>query len=307
MTTRAAPMATTNGQIVPASETRRTIEAWLRNPEMQARLKAILPQIIPLERFVGVALTALARNPKLVACKPESLLRCMVQAAVVGLEIDNSLGHAYLVPFKQECTLILGYRGLVQLMHRTAAVRSIAAHVVREGDEFNYNFGLEPKLFHRPAAAPADEQFAGQKVTYAYAVITYTDGMKQFDVMGRKEIDTVRSRSRASHEGPWVTDYPEMAKKTVLRRLAKLAPMSVQDQRLVIADELADAGRAQVEAFQDVDLPFSVPEEKPELAPSTAEGSYSDADIEADMDAAGRPAPKQAQMPTGVPVQKAAH
>ena len=131
--------------------------------------------------------------------------------------------------------------------------------------------------------------------------------MRKFDVRGRKEIDTVRSRSRASHEGPWVTDYPEMAKKTVLRRLAKLAPMSVQDQRLVIADELADAGRAQVEAFQDVDLPFSVPEEKPELAPSTAEGSYSDADIEADMDAAGRPAPKQAQMPTGVPVQKAAH
>ena len=74
------------------------------------------------------------------------------------------------------------------------------------------------------------------------------------DVMSRAEIEKVRGRSRASASGPWVTDFVEMAKKTVLRRLAKLAPMSVEDQRLVTADELADAGRAQQEVFAATDL-----------------------------------------------------
>jgi recombination protein RecT len=294
-----APMTTLNGQIVPASETRRTLEAWFRNAEMQARLKAILPQIITPERFVAVALTSLSRNPQLMVCTPQSLFRCMVQAAMVGLEVDSGLGHAYLVPFKQECTLILGYRGLVQLMHRSATVRSISAQVVRDGDEFSYNFGLEPTLRHVPAVVPADEEFAGQKVTYAYVVITYTDGMKQFDVMHRKEIDKVRARSRAGHSGPWVTDYPEMAKKTVLRRLAKLAPMSVQDQRVVIADELADAGQAQAEAFSDVELPLikEVPPPAPlPVGEAPKETGWTDADME----------PRQTEMPTGAKEVRAA-
>ena len=249
MTTRSGPRTTETGQIVPAKEARHTIEAWLRDDRMHARLKALLPAVIPPARFVEIALTSLRRNPKLLSCEPQSLLRCMMQAAMVGLEIDNSLGHAYLVPFKQEVTLILGYRGLVQLMHRTGVVSSISAQVVREGDRLEFELGLAPRLSHRPGEDPE------AKITYAYAVIRYKDGSTQFDVMNRKEIDAIRARSRAGASGPWVTDYPEMAKKTVLRRLAKLAPMSVEDQRLVVADELADAGMAQQDALPFVDLP----------------------------------------------------
>jgi recombination protein RecT len=263
MTTHTAPMTTESGQIVPHAQTKDTIERWLANPETQARLKAMLPAVVKPERFTQVALTALARNRALLSCTPSSLLRCMVQAAMVGLELDTGLGHAYLIPFRDRksgtsiCTLILGYRGLVQLIHRSAAASSIAAHVVRKGDEFAYEFGLEPKLVHRPAPELPDEATPGAAITHAYAVLTLRDGRKQFDVMTRKEIDAVRARSRASTEGPWVTDYPEMAKKTVLRRLAKLAPMSVEDQRVVMADELADAGQSQAAAF---DPGISLPE-----------------------------------------------
>jgi len=240
---------TSTGQIVKRASVTDKIEGWVNDPGFQARIKSMLPAIIKPERFAAVALTSLSRNPALLECTPVSLIRCMLQAATVGLELDNQLGHAYLVPFRDrkagttECTLILGYRGLVQLLHRSNAVSAVYTQVVREGDAFDFELGLEPKLVHRPVNDP------DQPMMHAYAILYMKDGAKLFDVMSRAEVEKVRARSRASASGPWVTDFVEMAKKTVLRRLAKLAPMSVEDQRLVTADELADAGRAQQEVF----------------------------------------------------------
>lgn len=243
-----------SGEIVKRATVTEKVEAWVNDPSFQARIKSMLPSIIKPERFAAVALTSLSRNPALLECTPVSLIRCMLQAASVGLEIDNQLGHAYLVPFRDRkanatiCTLILGYRGLVQLLHRSNAVSAVYTQVVREGDAFDFELGLDPKLVHRPKNDP------DQSMLHAYAILYMKDGTKLFDVMSRAEIEKVRARSRASASGPWVTDFVEMAKKTVLRRLAKLAPMSVEDQRLVTADELADAGRAQQEVFAAADL-----------------------------------------------------
>lgn len=238
-----------SGEIVKRAAVTDKVEAWVNNPTFQARIKDMLPSIITPKRFAAVALTSLSRNPALLECTPVSLIRCLLQAATVGLEVDNGLGHAYLVPFKNhkerttECTLILGYRGLVQLMLRSNKVSAVYAQVVREGDTFDFLLGLEPHLNHRPEMDP------GKALTAAYAIVYMKDGAKLFDVMSRLEIERVRGRSRASADGPWVTDYDEMAKKTPLRRLAKLAPMSVEEQRLVTADELADAGQSQLAAF----------------------------------------------------------
>lgn len=225
------------------------LRSMVENASFQERIKSMLPAIIKPERFAAVALTSLSRNQSLLDCTPVSLIRCLLQAATVGLEVDNGLGHAYLVPFRDrkagttECTLILGYRGLVQLMLRSNGVSAVYSQVVREGDAFDFELGLTPKLSHRPVMDPE------KQLTAAYAIVYMKDGTRLFDVMSRAEIERVRSRSRASASGPWVTDYHEMSKKTVLRRLAKLAPMSVEDQRLVMADELADAGQAQLQAF----------------------------------------------------------
>src|SRR3990167_7163115 len=232
---------TSTGQIVKRASVTDKIEGWVNDPGFQARIKSMLPAIIKPERFAAVALTSLSRNPALLECTPVSLIRCLLQAASVGLEVDNQLGHAYLIPFRDrkagttECTLILGYRGLVQLLLRSNAVSAVFAQVVRHDDDFDFVLGLEPRLTHRPKNDP-DSQ-----VLHVYAIVYMKDGTKLFDVMSVKEIERVRGRSRASASGPWVTEYHEMAKKTVLRRLAKLAPMSVEDQRLVMADELADA------------------------------------------------------------------
>lgn len=233
-----------NDQIVPQREKVHSIRALLEKAKPQIALA--LPKHLNADRLIRVAITSVQRTPKLLDCDQTSLLAAIVQSAQLGLEPDGVLGHAYLVPFRNgktgryEVQFIPGYKGLVSLARRSGEVISIDTRVVREGDEFHYAFGLEPKLEHRPGDAVDDKS-----ITHAYAVIRLRDGGYQFDVLRRAEIESVRKRSKAAGDGPWVTDFAEMAKKTVLRRALKLAPMSVEAQKAVALDELAEAGVSQ--------------------------------------------------------------
>jgi recombination protein RecT len=236
-------------EIVPTKEKMDALRATVQDVDFQAGLRDILPEVIDQKRFAMTALAVVGRDPKLLQCTQVSLIRCMLQAASAGLEIGNELGHAYLVPFRDNkanttvCTLILGYRGITQLLYRSGQVAGIYAQVVREGDGFEYQYGLQPRLNHTPHSGIT------APITHAYAQLAM-QGAQVFDVMTREEIEAIRTRSRANTSGPWVTDYPEMAKKTVLRRLAKLAPMSVEDQRMVTADERAETGLDQIGVFK---------------------------------------------------------
>lgn len=189
-----------------------------------------LPKHMDPDRLARIATTVLRQTPQLGQCTPESFLGALMTCAQLGLE-PGPLGHAYLVPYGREVTFIPGYRGLVELARRSGQVQSVQARIVRDGDEFDYEFGLEPKLYHRPTAD------ADKPVTHAYAVLRLKDGGVDFDVMTRAEIDAIRKRSRTGDRGPWATDYAEMAKKTVLRRLLKTAPMSIEYQQAVAQEE----------------------------------------------------------------------
>lgn len=216
------------------------VRALLDRAKEQIRMA--LPRHMSVDRLIRVAVTSVQRTPKLLDCDQTSLMGAIIQAAQLGLEPDGVLGHAYLVPYGREVQLIPGYKGLVTLARRSGEVSSIDARVVYEGDTFRYAFGLEPKLEHVPADHGSD---AAPVPTHAYAVIRLKDGGYQFDVMSVREIEAVRRRSKASGSGPWVTDWAEMAKKTVLRRAMKLAPMSVEGQQAVALDEMAEAGVSQ--------------------------------------------------------------
>src|SRR5262249_27161008 len=153
----------------------------------------------------------------------ESLLGAIMQSAQLGLEPDGLLGHAYLVPYGKTCQLLVGYKGMLQLTRRSGQISTIQAHVVHAEDTFEFWFGLDPKLKH----VPSDKENPGALIA-VYAVAKMKDASIQFDVMRKREVDAIRARSRASNEGPWVTDYEEMAKKTVLRRLCKMLPCSIE-------------------------------------------------------------------------------
>lgn len=230
---------------------------------MKPEMARALPRHMDPERVARIATTVMRRTPKLAQCTPQSFLGALMTCAQLGLE-PGPLGHAYLVPYGTEVTFIAGYRGLVELARRSGQVASVSARVVREGDDFDYAFGLEPSLHHKPAGSDAE-------ITHVYAVVRLKDGGADFDVMTRGEVEAVRKRSKAAADGPWVTDYAEMAKKTVLRRLLKTAPMSVEYQQAVANDERtrlrvdAEALDIAVPADDDEPLDGEVVDDEPTL------------------------------------------
>jgi recombination protein RecT len=191
------------------------------------------------ERLLRVALLAANNNPALFRCTQESLLMAIIQAAALGLEAGSALGEAYLVPYGDKCTLIVGYRGLIALARRSESIVSVEARPVFQGEHFRVQYGTDPKIDHQPVF---DIDRTRDTLTAVYAVWTLTDGGQQFDVMSAAEVEAIRNRSRAKDNGPWKTDYVEMAKKTVIRRSAKLVPMSVE-----LADAIDDDDRRELD------------------------------------------------------------
>lgn len=196
-------------------------------------LAQLVPKHLTVDRLMKVAVGALMKAPALQECTPASLMNCFIGAAEVGLEPGGVLGHAYLVPYKQTATLIIGYRGLIELMRRSGELASIRCVVVHEKDTFKLTEGIEQTIKHEPFLAGD----AGP-LKFAYCVAKLKDGSVQVELMTRHQIEEIRKRSRAGNAGPWVTDFEEMAKKTVLRRAAKYLP--VASERFQKAIEIDD-------------------------------------------------------------------
>lgn len=203
---------------------------------MKPAIQAALPSVMTPERFSRITLSALSANPKLKECTPQSFLGAMMTAAQLGLEPNTPLGQAYLIPFRNhgrmECQFQLGYKGLIDLAYRSGEVSIIQAHTVYENDDFQYELGLDPKLRHVPAKSNR-----GKPVAY-YAMFKTKDGGYGFQVMSVEEINEhARKFSKSFGNGPWQTNFEEMAKKTVLKKVLKYAPLKSDFVRGVAQDE----------------------------------------------------------------------
>ncbi len=192
---------------------------------MGPEIMAALPKTTQLtpERLGRIALTTLRTTPALMQCSTQSLLGALVQCAQLGLEPDPRLGLAYLVPYGKDAQLIIGYRGLMHLARRSGEVVSIEAHVVHEADEFTVRFGMDGVLSHSPCLR-GDRG----KPFCVYAIARLKGGACVWDVMSVEDVERVRAKSKQRNSGPWVSDWSEMARKTVVRRLAKYLPLSVE-------------------------------------------------------------------------------
>lgn len=217
--------------------------------------KEVLPKVCTPERFSMVALSCLKGNSKLldaVATREGqiSLVQAFKTCAELGIEPDNR--RAYLIPYKNDINLIIDYKGIVELAMRSNFVSNIHADKVCENDEFEYNIGTIEK--HKiDFRAERGEPYA------YYSIVTFKDGTKKCEVMSKSEIDTIKKRSSAwknfERKGimcPWNTDYDEMAKKTVFKRLAKWIPQSPElRQAIAIDDEDYKKSPIEVSVFDD--------------------------------------------------------
>jgi len=220
------------------------VAALLASPSMQAQIKAALPRHMTPERLARIVTTEIRKVPKLAECTPVSFFGAVIQCAQLGLEPGNALGHAYLLPYGRDVQLIIGYRGMIDLARRSGQIVSIDARAVYEGDKFECRLGLDPHIEHEPDWSNPNRTM-GDKLQFVYAVAKLKDGGIQFDVMSRAEIEGIRARSKAGNGGPWKTDYQAMALKTVVRRLFKFLPVSIEMQTAVGLDERAEMGVTQ--------------------------------------------------------------
>lgn len=245
-----------------------TIEGLLERARSQ--ILAALPTHLKHnpDRLRRIALTEYRKVPKLRECNAVSFLGAIIQASQLGLE-PGPLGHFWLVPKRVngqwEVVGMLGYRGMIDLARRSGQIETITSHVVRAGDQFDYRLGLNPDLNHTPYDEEGD-------ITHAYAVAKLKGGGTIFEVMTRKAIEKARSTSAAGQSGPWVSHFEEMARKTVIRRLFKYLPMSIEMATAVEYDEKAETGHDQEHTtWLDAEHAPAAPE-----ASAAVEGTHAD-------------------------------
>lgn len=201
--------------------------------------ESVLPKVCTPDRFARVALTCIKKDGKLMEAiqTPEgraSMAAAFMKCAELGIEPDGR--RAYLIPYKNDVQLIIDYKGIAELAMRSGYIANIHADKVCDNDEFDYNVGVIEK--HKiNFKDPRGEAYA------YYAIVTFKDGTKKCEVMSKGEVDAIKERSAAwgawikwKKVCPWNTDYDEMAKKTVFKRLAKWIPQSPELQKAIDMD-----------------------------------------------------------------------
>lgn len=194
------------------------------------------------DRVIKIVLSAASRNPLLLSCTPQSMLKAIMEVAPMGLEVGGPSGHVYLVPFFNgktqvyEAVPIPGYRGYLDIAYRSGRIKEVVAALVHKGDGFRFvRRGAEDDFYHEP-------RFESEEVEKVYCIARFAGGGQHVEVMTKDEVDKVRARSRAKNSGPWVTDYGEMAKKTVVRRARKYWPECWELSHLAELDNQVDTG-----------------------------------------------------------------
>jgi recombination protein RecT len=194
-------------------------KALIQSDAAKRQISLALPDHISSDRYSRAVLSAINKTPKLLNCSQQSFVNSVMQCAELGLEPNGR--DAHFIPYGSQCQLVVDYKGLIKLAYQSGQVSSIRADVVYHGDEFDYSTCDHIPWGWRVDAPPKRGGCIG-----AYVVIDKKDGSVHRERMTFDEIEGIRKRSKAGTSGPWVTDWDEMAKKTVFRRASKWIQLS---------------------------------------------------------------------------------
>jgi recombination protein RecT len=198
---------------------------------MEKEIEKALPNFIDKDRFIRIAITSLSANPKLNECTKESFLLALMHCAQLGLEPNTPLGHAYIIPYKNnkkgtvEAEFQIGYKGLIELAYRSDLFLNIYSKEIYENDVFEYEYGLNPKLIHKPTF-----KNRGEIIGY-YALFKLKNGGFHFEIITSQEAVEFAKENNNTYSkgyGIWNNEFHEMAKKTVIKRVLKYAPIKVE-------------------------------------------------------------------------------
>jgi len=221
----------------------------------------LLPRHASARRFRMIMYQECQRNPRLMECLDThggqmSLIGAMLEAFRLGLEPGGSTGACYLIPVREQgglrANLWMGYRGLIQLAWNSGLVHGVQPGVVYEVDDFAYQFGTDAYLRHRPAP---ESPLGDDKILCVYALAKHAGGNYDFVVLPKSQVDAVRAKSPGRDSEGWVHHYPEMAKKTAIKRLLKTQPLTAELAAAIGYDDMAEIGKnQQMDAIVPVEI-----------------------------------------------------
>tara|TARA_R110000787_G_scaffold29297_5_gene79442 strand:+ start:152 stop:1021 length:870 start_codon:yes stop_codon:yes gene_type:complete len=257
-----------------------SLKETIKGGEFYIQIANALPQgNLSAKRYISACLTALAVQPKLMQCKPSSVLKSMMESARYGLEPNSPLSEAALIPFGQECTFLIEYRGMMKLAWNTGLIKTLDYDKVCEGDEFDYSKSSDGLLFfHRPSLSASRGEGS---IYYAYAELKH--GGTAFQVMTRDDIVAHAkqfSRGYSSKSSPWQTDFDAMAYKTVIRQLCdKKLPKSTTENGILMneaahIDDFVEEPRHTV--MQEKELEVVEIDTNPKISSSTPLPDFDD-------------------------------
>jgi len=250
------------------AETKKALTVVDGIKKMEGEFNAALPSHIPTERFLRNAVTVINGSPELLDDNVDrrSLYASVMASAQQGLMLDGR--EAALVSFnnkklgKRVVQYIPMVEGLMKLVRNSGDISVISVHVVKENDDFDYELGDNERMLHKPALTERG------KTIGAYSIVTLKDGGKSREWMDIDQINAIRDRKFGTPKhGPWVTDYDEMARKTVFRRHTKRLPKST-DLDAAIQHEDEQYSAAPVNVVNEP--PVEQPKEKKETKAAAA-------------------------------------
>lgn len=220
--------------------------------------KSVLPAHIPPEKFMRTVVGAVQNNPGILECSKATIMASCQKAAQDGLVLDGR--EAALVPFGKTAQYMPMVNGVLKKLRNSGMLSTITAQTVHENDSFKYNPAMDDIPNHNPDWFGDRGQMIG-----VYAVARMKDGGVVVEIMNMDQLNKVRSVSRGSNKGPW-KDWPEeMAKKSVLRRIAKMLPSSAD------IDQMFDHDNDNFDLNQPQEPQEPVPTEQPKAQTKAAQ------------------------------------
>jgi len=205
---------------------------------MKTQIKAALPKHVSVDKFLRTTMTLVSENPDLVKADRNSLMTSIMSVASLGLMPESFLGECYVIPYKGQCSVQVGYKGLLVLARRSGDIANVAHGVVYEKDDYAYEQGDNSSLVIKPYMGNDDPGAA----VFAWCVVTLKDGSKIREVMKAFEVEKIRQASPSKNSPAWRNSWGEMARKTVVKRALKTAPRSTELAQALAVDDTTDAG-----------------------------------------------------------------
>ncbi len=268
-------------QVAVINEVRSAIE------RMSPQFKAALPAHVSVDRFVRVTLTAVQTNPNLLNADRRTLFAAATKAAQMGLLPDGREGA--IVTFKDQAQWMPMVAGIMKLVRNSGEISTWSVQAVYENDTFDFCLGDEEHIIHKPNLANRGKLIA------VYSIVTMKDGEKSREVMSVEDVLAIKARSRSGNSGPWVSDFAEMSKKTVIRRHSKRLPLSTDIDGVLKEDDelfMPEPAPAAQEAAQAAEAPSASkrPSRLQKVAEQAPEAAHADDDGVIDMPTADMPA-----------------